>query len=197
MTRSSARPKLPRPDYRPRGLGVETVADAPAPSKPAPPSRSAARRRFPLIRTLVSLGLVAVLLDIGFRASGVYDRTFDLNAAEHFTLIVRVVVFLVAAYVFCAALMVYRPLAKTLRATMVLALLPATAVGIFTLYGGGVLFGGNRVMLALVNVLVAVCGVIGYLFLTVKLMKTGETPPDPLAERRRSGTGHRARRSRR
>lgn len=170
-----------KPVFKPQGIGIETAEPTRElhddmklanRHKKATKAERVARsnglgwRRFFSLSSwlgfLITFGIFGLFLHGLFKVFGVYDRNQHLPAADHFVLLIKLVVFIALMYLFYAMLMHYGPIRHKVRGIFFLALAPVAAVCIFMIYGGGELFGSFLPVLQFLTLTIAVGGFLLY-----------------------------------
>jgi len=183
-----------KPVFKPQGIGIETAEPTRQlhddmklanrhkkirkAERVARSNGSGWRRFFSVsswLRFLITFGIFGFFLHGLFVVFGVYDRNQRLPAADHFVLLIKLVVFIALMYLFYAMLMHYGPIRHKVRGIFFLALAPVAAVCIFMIYGGGQLFGSFLPVLQFLTLTIGVGGfllyVLGYTWVTGQKVK--------------------------
>ncbi|MET4732565.1 hypothetical protein ABIE64_001265 [Thalassospira sp. MBR-102] len=170
-----------KPVFKPQGIGIETAEPTRQlhddmklanrhkkirkAERVARSNGSGWRRFFSVsswLRFLITFGIFGFFLHGLFMVFGVYDRNQRLPAADHFVLLIKLVVFIALMYLFYAMLMHYGPIRHKVRGIFFLALAPVAAVCIFMIYGGGQLFGSFLPVLQFLTLTIGVGGFLLY-----------------------------------
>lgn len=176
--------KTSKPEFSPKGVGIETAGPVRELSddmklstrqrKQKQADRRAARANgggwrgfFSLaawLRFILTFGIFGLIVHGLFIVFGIYQRNQRLATADHFMLVIKLVVFLALMYLFYAMLMHYRPLRENVRGIFFLALAPVAALCVFMIYGGGDVFGS---FIPVLQFLILTIGVGGFLLYVV------------------------------
>lgn len=176
--------KTSKPEFSPKGIGVETAGPVRELSidmklstrrgkkkqddRRATGANDTGWRRFfsvgAWLRFILTFGSFGLLVHGLFVFFDVYERNQRLANFDHFVLLIKLVVFLALMYLFYAMLMHYRPIRHKVRGVFFLALAPVAALCIFMIYGGGALFGG---FIPVLQFLILTTGVGGFLLYIV------------------------------
>ena len=183
-----------KPVFKPQGIGIETAEPTRQlhddmklanrhkkirkAERVARSNGSGWRRFFSVsswLRFLITFGIFGFFLHGLLVVFGVYDRNQRLPAADHFVLLIKLVVFIALMYLFYAMLMHYGPIRHKVRGIFFLALAPVAAVCIFMIYGGGQLFGSFLPVLQFLTLTIGVGGfllyVLGYTWISGRKVK--------------------------
>ena len=145
--------KTSKPEFLPKGIGVETAGPARELSddmklatrkgKKQKDRRNANgggwRSFFSVnvwLRFILTFGIFGLIVHGLFVVFGIYERNQRLANFDHFILLIKLVVFVALMYLFYAMLMHYRPIRHKVRSIFFLALAPVAALCIFMIYGG-------------------------------------------------------------
>ncbi|MBS8275018.1 hypothetical protein DYI21_15610 [Thalassospira tepidiphila] len=184
--------KTSKPEFLPKGIGVETAGPARELSddmklatrkrKKQKDRRNANgtgwRRFFSVsvwLRFILTFGIFGLIVHGLFVVFGIYERNQRLANFDHFILLIKLVVFVALMYLFYAMLMHYGPIRHKVRGIFFLALAPVAALCIFMIYGGGQIFGSFIPVLQFLTLTVGVGGfllyVLGYTWITGRKVK--------------------------
>ncbi|MCC9621126.1 hypothetical protein LPB41_05420 [Thalassospira sp. MA62] len=161
--------KSSKPEYIPKGVGVEIAEPLGSSSDEKRKKKDKGkgwRRYFSVgawLRLILTVGCFGLLVHGLFIMFGVYERNRHLTNADHFALLIKLVVFVALMYLFYAVLMHYGPIRHRVRGIFLLALAPVTALCVFMIYAGSEVFGSFVPVLQFLILTVSVGGFLLYI----------------------------------